>query len=94
MDKKKVILPVEGWFDISFSPLQERLREEGWNEEIKGRWFFPRSNRGKKQSRNGRSITLTTLKEVASHLVDIYGQGENNRFHSREQISYFRFFFG
>ncbi len=28
---------VEGWFDISFSPfLQERLREEGWNEEIKG----------------------------------------------------------
>jgi len=29
---------------------------------------------------NGRSVTLTTLKEVASHLVDIYGQGENNRF--------------
>ena len=75
---------VEGWFDISFSPfLQERLREEGWNEEIKGEMVLSRevNREGRSKARiNGRSVTLTTLKEVASHLVDIYGQGENNRF--------------
>ena len=75
---------VEGWFDISFSPfLQERLREEGWNEEIKGEMVLSRevNREGRSKARiNGRSVTLTTLKEVASRLVDIYGQGENNRF--------------
>jgi len=72
---------VEGWFDISFSPfLQERLREEGWNEEIKGEMVLSRevNTRGRSQARiNGRSVTLTTLKEVASHL-DIYFSGKNH----------------
>ncbi|HXL01626.1 MAG TPA: hypothetical protein PK016_00680 [Candidatus Atribacteria bacterium] len=75
---------VEGWFDISFSPLlQEKLKEKGWSEEIKGGMVLSRevNREGKSKAHiNGRSVTLAALKEVTSHLVDIYGQGENNRF--------------
>ncbi len=75
---------VEGWFDISFSSsLQEKLKEKGWGEEIKEGMILSREvdKKGKSKAHiNGRSVALATLREVASHLVDIYGQGKNDRF--------------
>jgi len=79
---------VEGWFDISYSPLlQEKLEERGWSEEIKEGVVLSReiNRKGKSKARiNGRVVSLTTLKELASHLVDIYGQGESNHFFTPE----------
>lgn len=73
---------VEGWFNISLSPyLQEKLKE--WGKEIEEGMVLSREvdKKGRSKARiNGRSVALTTLKEVASHLVDIYGQGKNDHF--------------
>ena len=69
---------VEGWFDISYSPLlQEKLEERGWSEEIKEGVVLSPRNKSKRESKariNGRVVSLTALKGVSSHLVDIYGQ--------------------
>lgn len=69
---------VTALFEVANSPVLTKLREYGYGEENEILLYRKMTLNGKNEIRiQGRTATLSILKEICAELVDIFGQGQH-----------------